>query len=90
MTYRDEIVDEVRAIREQLCNQAGSLDNLLVILRGEETAHPGRIARNINVSGKSQNSDLHRVSVFGKRQNTAVPLCAEEGATYANSHLQSR
>ena len=25
MTYHDEIVDEVRAIREQLCNQAAAL-----------------------------------------------------------------
>ena len=82
MTYRDEIVDEVRAIREQLCNQAGNLDNLLVILRGEETVHPERMARNLNASGKAQNSDLHQVSVSCRHRKSAVPLCAEDGAKY--------
>jgi hypothetical protein len=48
MTYRDEIVDEVRAIREQICSRAGSLENLLNTLRSEEAANTGRIAKKIS------------------------------------------
>ena len=70
MTYRDEIVDEVRAIREQLCNQAGSLDNLLTKLRDEEAAHPERMAKHLNV--------------YGKKQKITIPHCAEDRAQYSN------
>ena len=62
MTYRDEIVDEVRAIREQLCNRAGSLENLLATLRAEETDHAGRMAKDLNENGKIPKSGLYRAN----------------------------
>ncbi len=74
MTYRDEIVDEVRAIREQLCNQAGNLDNLLVTLRAEEATHVGRMAKHLKAPKKAQNSGLYGADVFGGTQKSALPL----------------
>jgi hypothetical protein len=73
MTYRDEIVDEVRAIREQLCNRAGSLENLLATLRAEEMDHAGRMAKDLNKNGKIPKSGLYRVNQADRDQK-----CAED------------
>lgn len=85
MTYHDEIVDEVRAIRAQLCNQAGNLDSLLATLRTEELTHSGRMAKHLNGSGKVINSVLHGVGVFGKTHKGAIPLCAEDEVKYGDT-----
>ena len=73
MTYRDEIVDEVRAIREQLCNQAGSLENLLATLRVEEAVQAERMAKDLNAHGKIPKSGLYRANLLGRDQK-----CAED------------
>ena len=85
MTYRDEIVDEVRAIREQLCNQAGDLDNLLAILRTEELTHTGRIAKHPNRSVKAHNSGIYGMGAFCKTRKGAIPLCAEDKMKYGDA-----
>jgi hypothetical protein len=85
MVYRDEIVDEVRAIREQLCNQAGNLDNLLATLRTEELTHSGRIAKHPNSSVKAHNSGIYGVGAFCNVRKGAIPLCAEEKAKYGDA-----
>jgi hypothetical protein len=74
MTYRDEIVDEVRAIREQICKRAGSLENILNTLRSEEAANTGRIAKR-----------RHKAS--GIVREVAMPLCAEDKANYGSKKL---
>ena len=85
MTYHDEIVDEVRAIRAHLCNQAGNLDNLLATLRTEELTHAGRMAKQLNATGKVKNSELHGVGVFNKIRKGAIPLCAEGEVKYGDT-----
>ena len=85
MTYRDEIVDEVRAIREQLCNQAGDLDNLLAILRTEELTHSGRIAKHPNRSVKAHKSKSYGDDAFCKARKGAIPLCADDKAKYGDA-----
>ena len=83
MTYRDEIVDEVRAIREQLCNRAGSLENLLATLRAEETDHAGR-AKDLNKNGKIPKSGLYRANQAGRDQK-----CAEDKMQYGGKPEKS-
>jgi hypothetical protein len=85
MTYRDEIVDEVRGIREQLCNRAGNLDNLLAILRAEELTHSGRIAKHPNSSVKAHNSRIYGVGAFCKARKGAILLCAEDKTKYGDA-----
>ena len=85
MTYRDEIVDEVRAIREQLCNQAGDLDNLLAILRTEELTHSRRIAKHPNRSVKAHKTKLYGDGAFCKASKGSIPLCAEDKAKYGDA-----
>ena len=86
MTYHDEIVDEVRAIRAHLCNQAGNLENLLATLRAEELTHAGgRMAKHLNGSGKVKNSGLYGVDVFNKTRKGAIPLCAEVEVKYCDT-----
>lgn len=77
MTYRDKIVDEVRAIREQLCNKAGSLENILDTLRKEESTHPGRMAK-----PPAPDYGAQPASVPGRHKKIALPLCAEDRAKY--------
>ena len=74
MTYQDEIVDEVRAIREQICLKAGSLENLLATLRVGEEEHPGRMAK--RVAGTEYDQFRDKVNVSGKA------LCAEPEEKY--------
>jgi hypothetical protein len=86
MTYHDEIVDEVRAIRTHLCNQAGTLDNLLATLRAEELTHTGRMAKQLNGFGKVKNFGLYGVPpVFDKTHKVVIPLCAEDEVTYGDT-----
>ena len=82
MTYRDEIVDEVRAIREQLCNQAGCLDNLLAKLRAEEAKHAGRVAKNVDTISQVHKSDVKRIYQINRKQKTVFPMCAEDSTKY--------
>ncbi|MEI6209141.1 MAG: hypothetical protein WCP20_20370 [Desulfuromonadales bacterium] len=72
MTYHDEIVAEVRDIREQLCNQAGSLDNLLATLRAEEAKHPGRMAKHVSITSRAVNSDIQQAYLISGKQKIAI------------------
>ena len=84
MTYRDEIVDEVRAIREQLYNRAGSLENLLATLRAEETDHAGRMAKDLNENGKIPKSGLYWANQAGRDRK-----CAEDKMQYGGKPEKS-
>ncbi len=64
MTYQDEIVDEVRSVREQICLKAGSLENLLVTLRVGEDAHPERMAK--RAGGAEYDQCRNKSNVSGK------------------------
>ena len=76
MTYRDEIVDDVRAIRETICTQAGNLDNLLAMLRSEEVANAGRMAK------QPVASDSGNLLVVGSSLLVDRAVCAEPAAKY--------
>ena len=85
MTYRDEIVAEVRDIREQLCKRAGNLDNLLAILRAEELTHSGRVTKHPNSSVKAHISGIYGVGASCKAKKDAIPLCAEGNTKYGDA-----
>jgi len=80
MTYLDEIVDEVRAIRESICTQAGSLDNLLFMLRSGEAANVGRIVKHPGASGRGELVVAGASRLYKDKMDKA--LCAEADEKY--------